>query len=121
MPKKAERAPTKPKAPDLTAQIAAQIVPMDCACAGCAALARLYGSDPQLHLFYRRRLLQKGWAGKSREAPEERQYQKAHATWAQAGSAIGLFATPVRDQDVLGDGDGSEDVDVASDALEATS
>lgn len=108
MPKRA--VPPPPKTPDIAAQMAAQIVPIDCGCGGCLALTSLYGADPQLHLFYRRRLLQRGWAGKSREAPEERVYQKFHAEWARAGSAIGLRGTPVRDQDALDADDAENDL-----------
>lgn len=77
MPKKATVIPKLPL--DLTLQV--QTVPLDCGCEGCQALELAYGTDLQMHLMLRRRLLQRGWAG---TAPaEEKAYQRAHVDWAQ--------------------------------------
>jgi hypothetical protein len=61
------------------AERAARTPPADCKCAGCAGLARRYKGDPDLLAFYRRRLLQKGWAGNIDDV--EAAYMFAHAPW----------------------------------------
>ena len=47
---------TTTKAPD----------PYLCGCAGCKALLRLYGTDPELLMFYAKKLLVRGWRGRRR-------------------------------------------------------
>jgi hypothetical protein len=110
----AEKAVAQPKTFDLATAVAEQVVPMNCGCDGCEALTRLYGSDPELHLFYRRRLLQRGWAGNGRE-PEERLYQQHHLSWAAAKpSGMPLFGKKRR----AGDAPESEDEESGVDALD---
>lgn len=46
-------------------------------CAGCAALRAEVGTDPDLHAFYRSKLLIRGWSGTN--TPAEKAYQRAHA------------------------------------------
>jgi hypothetical protein len=54
---------------------------MDCDCPACTALAAEYEGDPKLLAFYRKKLLIRGWAG--RTSPTEKAYILAHATWAR--------------------------------------
>jgi hypothetical protein len=58
-----------------------------CRCAGCEGLGKRYGSDPDLLAFYRKRLLQRGWAGATDDI--EKAYQVAHAPWAKAAQESG--------------------------------
>lgn len=58
-----------------------------CNCDACQALAAEYQSDPQLLVFYHRKLLVRGWAGL--KSPTERAYILAHASWAQAAAKAG--------------------------------
>jgi hypothetical protein len=67
---------------------AGRVPPDSCQCAGCAGLAKRYKSDPDLLAFYRRRLLQKGWAGTTDEV--ERAYQQSHAPWARDAHEQGI-------------------------------
>jgi hypothetical protein len=67
---------------------AGRVPPADCKCAGCAGLAKRYKSDPDLLAFYRRRLLQNGWAGNADEV--EKAYQMSHAAWARARHESGI-------------------------------
>ncbi len=53
-----------------------------CSCPACSALADRYRNDPQLLAFYRKKLLVRGWAGRTDEV--EKAYILAHAPWAQA-------------------------------------
>lgn len=66
---------------------AGRVPPADCQCAGCAGLARRYKSDADLLAFYRRKLLQMGWAGKTDDV--EKAYQHSHAPWAKAAQESG--------------------------------
>ena len=52
------------------------------------ALALRYREDPALARLYKRKLLQRGWAGKVDDV--EKAYQKAHTTWANRGD-VGAF------------------------------
>ena len=58
-----------------------------CGCPGCEGLARRYGGDEELLVFYRGNLLIRGWAGVADEL--ERAYQVAHAPWAQSAARVG--------------------------------
>lgn len=51
----------------------------DCKCEGCQGLRDRYPNDIQLRDFYRRKLLQRGWAGQRDKV--ERTYQRVHASW----------------------------------------
>ena len=66
---------------------AANVPPVDCPCDGCAVLRREVGADPDLFALYRKKLLIRGWAGKT--TPAEKQYQQAHASWAQSAARSG--------------------------------
>lgn len=79
MARKAERAPTKPKAPDLTAQRSANLLPL-CGCAGCQPLELEFQADPVMLSFLKRALLKRGWTGVA--TPAEKSYQRFHSTWA---------------------------------------
>ena len=59
-----------------------------CRCAGCRGLEERYKTDPELLKHYRKRLLIRGWAGKTDDV--EKAYQKAHSTWANRGD-VGAF------------------------------
>ena len=61
------------------AERAGRVPPATCKCAGCTGLAKRYKSDPDLLAFYRRKLLQKGWAGQTDDV--EKAYMLAHAPW----------------------------------------
>ena len=61
---------------------AGRVPPASCNCAGCAGLAKRYKSDPDLLAFYRRKLLQMGWAGNTDDV--EKAYMLAHAPWYKA-------------------------------------
>ena len=54
----------------------------NCRCDGCQALAARYKDDPKPLAFYRRKLLQRGWAGNLDDV--ERGYLAAHASWYKA-------------------------------------
>lgn len=56
-----------------------------CTCDVCTALAAQYESDPGLTWLYRKKLVIRGWAGKT--TPTEKAYILAHAPWAQANLA----------------------------------
>ena len=51
------------------------------------ALALRYREDPALARLYKRKLLQRGWAGKT--DPTEKAYILAHAGWAQTAARVG--------------------------------
>ena len=55
-----------------------------CSCPACTALAERYRNDPGLLAFYRKKLLIRGWAGRTDDV--ERAYILAHAEWAQKQS-----------------------------------
>ena len=61
---------------------AGRVPPATCGCDGCAGLARRYKSDPDMLAFYRRKLLQMGWAGNTDDV--EKAYMLAHAPWYKA-------------------------------------
>ena len=61
---------------------AVRVPPASCKCSGCAGLARRYKGDPDLLAFYRRNLLQQGWAGATDDV--EKAYMLAHARWYKA-------------------------------------
>ena len=61
---------------------AGRVPPLTCTCSGCAGLAKRYKGDPDLLAFYRRRLLQQGWAGNIDDV--EKAYMMAHAPWYKA-------------------------------------
>lgn len=65
----------------------AEIPTSDCRCPACSALAERYRNDPALLAFYRKKLLVKGWAG--RTDPIEKAYILAHAPWAQHAAEVG--------------------------------
>jgi len=58
-----------------------------CSCPACTALAERYRNDPQLLAFYRKKLLVKGWAGRTDKVEEA--YILAHAPWAQHAAEVG--------------------------------
>lgn len=68
------------------------VPPLTCPCGGCAALADELRGDAAMLTLYRKKLLVRGWAGKSSDA--EKAYQKAHATWATVndGNSAGAEA-----------------------------
>lgn len=68
---------TTTKAPD----------PYLCGCAGCKALLRLYGTDPELLMFYAKKLLVRGWAASPLAG--EKAYQRAHSPSMAAASERG--------------------------------
>ena len=61
---------------------AGRVPSVSCQCSGCLGLAKRYKSDSDLLAFYRRRLLQMGWAGKTDDV--EKAYMTAHAGWYRA-------------------------------------
>ena len=68
---------------------AGRVPPDDCKCAGCAGLAKRYKGDADLLAFYRRKLLQFGWAGNADDV--EKAYQQSHAPWAKALQERGVL------------------------------
>jgi len=58
---------------------------VDCNCKACQGLNRRYKNDPVLLAHYRKKLLVRGWAGKSND-PVEKAYVLAHAEWARKAS-----------------------------------
>jgi hypothetical protein len=52
-----------------------------CKCEGCAGLRQRYQKDPTLLQFYAKKLLQRGWAGKTDDV--EKAYMASHAEWYQ--------------------------------------
>jgi hypothetical protein len=56
-----------------------------CTCVACRGL--LAEAGPEIFPFYRRRLVQRYWAGKT--TPAEQAYQRAHAPWMQAAVSAG--------------------------------
>ena len=56
------------------------------------ALAERYRNDPELLAFYRKKLLQPGWAG--RLDPVEKAYVRAHASWVHHGPLENLRNRP---------------------------
>jgi hypothetical protein len=51
-----------------------------CPCAGCAALRREYGKNPDRLNFYAKKLLVRGWAGRHL-SESERLYLSSHSDW----------------------------------------
>ena len=58
-----------------------------CKCQGCAGLRQRYQKDPTLLQFYAKKLLQRGWAGKTDDV--EKSYMESHADWYQAAQERG--------------------------------
>ena len=58
--------------------------PEGCRCRACGWLKRRYANDPDLLEFYKRKLLQRGWAGVADDV--EQAYRLAHAPGAEGRS-----------------------------------
>ena len=63
-------------------EVEARVPPVDCPCAGCAALLAEIGADLDLYALTRKKLLIRGWVGKATQA--EKLYQRSHASWVRA-------------------------------------
>jgi hypothetical protein len=55
-----------------------------CTCTACTDLRAEIGGDPALVDLYGRKLLRRGWAGRTSE--QEQAYLLAHSTWAANGA-----------------------------------
>jgi hypothetical protein len=75
-----------------------------CKCAGCAGLRQRYAKDPTLLQFYARKLLQRGWSGKTDEV--EKAYLASHADWYQAAQERGQEIAKKELRDVSGNASG---------------
>jgi hypothetical protein len=70
-----------------------------CQCNGCNELRLDLTADSALQNHYGKRLLQRGWAG--RTSPAEAAYVRAHAGWAQAAARVLQTALKPSDSNAL--------------------
>ena len=60
---------------------------VSCPCKACIGMRKMYGKDADLLEFYGRKLLQRGWAGKT--DPVEQAYRRAYAKGGEAAAVRG--------------------------------